>query len=88
MATVPAYPAGLDQVADPTGAGDAFAGGMMGHIASVGTTDFPTIQTGLAWGTVTASFTLESFSLDRLAAIDRRDIDERMRDFQAAARIG
>ncbi|MHC4802706.1 MAG: PfkB family carbohydrate kinase [Planctomycetota bacterium] len=88
VATVPAYPAGLDQIIDPTGAGDSFAGGMMGHIASVGTTDFATIQTGLAWGTVTASFTLESFSLDRLAAIDRGDIDERMREFQAAARIG
>jgi sugar/nucleoside kinase (ribokinase family) len=88
VATVPACPAGLDQVADPTGAGDSFAGGMMGHIASVGKTDFPTIQTGLAWGTVTASFTLESFSLDRLAAVDRRDIEKRMREFQAAARIG
>ena len=88
VATVPAYPAELSQVVDPTGAGDAFAGGMMGHIASTGTTDFRSIQTALAWGTVTASFALESFGLDRLAAIDRSDLDERMREFQAAARIG
>jgi sugar/nucleoside kinase (ribokinase family) len=88
VATVPAYPAELSQVIDPTGAGDAFAGGMMGHIAAVGGTDFRSIQTALAWGTVTASFALESFSLDRLAAIDRKDLDERMRRFQAAARIG
>ena len=88
VATMPAYPAELHQVVDPTGAGDAFAGGMMGHIASVGMTDFPTIQTALAWGTVTASFAIESFGLDRLMAIERKDIDERMREFQAAARVG
>jgi sugar/nucleoside kinase (ribokinase family) len=88
VATVPAYPAELSQVVDPTGAGDAFAGGMMGHLAAAGVTDFQSIQTALAWGTVTASFALESFGLDRLAAIGRTDIDQRMGEFQAAARIG
>ncbi len=88
LATIPAYPAELHRVVDPTGAGDAFAGGMMGHIAAAGMTDFPTLQTALAWGTVTASFAIESFGLDRLAQISRRDIDERMREFQAAARVG
>ena len=88
LATIPAYPSELHQVVDPTGAGDAFAGGMMGHIAAVGMTDFASIQTALAWGTVTASFVIESFGLTRLTEIDRSDIDERMREFQGLARVG
>jgi len=88
LATIPAYPSEEHQVVDPTGAGDAFAGGMMGHIAAVGLTDFASIQTALAWGTVTASFAIESFGLTRLSEIGRRDIDERMREFQGLARVG
>jgi sugar/nucleoside kinase (ribokinase family) len=88
LATIPAFPADADQVVDPTGAGDSFAGGVMGHLAAVDSTSFSAIQTALAWGTVTASFTLESFGLDRLAAIDRDDINERMAAFKAAARVG
>jgi sugar/nucleoside kinase (ribokinase family) len=88
VGTMPAFPAELHQIVDPTGAGDAFAGGLMGHIASAGRTDFPSIQTALAWGTVTASFAIESFGLERLAVIGRKEIDERMREFQAAARVG
>jgi len=87
VATMPAYPAELHQVVDPTGAGDSFAGGMMGYLASLGRVDFQALQTSLAWGTVTASFTIESFGLDRLAQISRADIDGRMRLFQAAARV-
>jgi len=88
IATMPAFPAELHQVVDPTGAGDAFAGGMMGHIAATGKTDFASIQTALAWGTVTASFTIESFGMARMLEITRRDIDERMKVFQRAARVG
>jgi len=88
IATMPAYPAELHQVVDPTGAGDSFAGGMLGHLAAVGKTDLESIQTAIAWGTVTASFTIESFGLDRLAQISRSDIDQRMRQFQSAARVG
>jgi sugar/nucleoside kinase (ribokinase family) len=88
VATMPAFPAEAHHVVDPTGAGDSFAGGLMGHIASVGMTDFPSIQTALAWGTVTASFAIETFSLDRLARLSRSEIDERMKLFQAAARVG
>ena len=50
--------------------------------------DLASIQTALAWGTVTASFVIESFGLDKLASIDRSDIDERMRQFQSIARVG
>ncbi len=83
---LPAYP--TDRVVDPTGAGDSFAGGMMGYIASSGLTDFRSIQTALAWGTVTASFTLESFGLDTLARLTKEQIEARMHEFQDAARVG
>ncbi|UCD76001.1 MAG: sugar kinase [Phycisphaerales bacterium] len=88
VAVLPAFPAEAHHVIDPTGAGDSFAGGMMGHIAVAGRADLPTIQSALAWGTVTASFTLESFSLDRLASLKRADIDRRMAEFRGAARVG
>ena len=88
VAALPAYPAEAEHVVDPTGAGDSFAGGFMGHIASAGQADFRTIQAALAWGTVTASFTIEAFSLDRLARLTRREIDQRMKAFQAAVRVG
>lgn len=88
IALVPAFPAEAHQVVDPTGAGDSFAGGMMGHIASVGLTDFDNLQTALGWGTVTASFAIESFGLDGLLRITRKDIDKRMEAFQRATRVG
>ena len=92
VATIPAFPADERHVIDPTGAGDSFAGGLMGHLASVGTAaggvDFAAIQAALAWGTVLASFTIESFSLDRLRRLDRSQIDERLRTFRQLARIG
>ena len=88
VATLPAYPAEGSRVVDPTGAGDSFAGGAMGHLASIGRSDFDAVQTALAWGTVTASFTIEAFSLDRLTHLTRAEIDERLRAFQTAARVG
>ena len=88
LATMPAYPAELHQVIDPTGAGDSFAGGMMGYLAASKRTDIEALQTSLAWGTVIASFTIESFGLNRLANITRADVDQRMRSFQSAARVG
>jgi sugar/nucleoside kinase (ribokinase family) len=88
LATMPAYPAELHQVVDPTGAGDSFAGGMMASLAAAQRTDAAAIQTALAWGTVIASFTIESFGLDRLIQITRADIDGRIKAFQALARVG
>jgi cytidine kinase len=87
-AAIPAFPADEKQVIDPTGAGDSFAGGMMGHLAAYGATDFRGIQTALAWGTVMASFTIESFSMNRLASLDQAQIDRRMSEFRTAARVG
>ena len=83
VASVPAYPADEAQVVDPTGAGDTFAGGFMAHIARTGTHDFDTLRHAMAWGTVLASFTIESFGLDRLARLDAGQIDDRYRGFRA-----
>jgi len=73
---LPAYPA--DNVRDPTGAGDSFAGGFMGYLAEKGCTDFAAIKTAVANGTVVASFTLEDFSVNGLASTNRTEIDKRL----------
>ena len=88
VATLPAFPADAAHVVDPTGAGDTFAGGLMAHIARTGNGDLETIQAGMSWGTVMASFTIEAFGLERLRRLDAKQIDERMRRFQGAARVG
>lgn len=88
IATVPAFPSPTERVIDPTGAGDTFAGGMMGYVASVGGTDLASLQAGLAWGTMLASFTIESFGLDGLRRISRAEIEQRLEVFRRVARIG
>src|SRR4030065_2930429 len=60
---LPAFPTA--QVVDPTGAGDSFAGGMMGYLAEQGNFEPETLKEALAYGTVAASFTAEDFSRDR-----------------------
>ena len=87
IAVVPAYPLDIDGVIDPTGAGDSFAGGFMGYIAASGRLDFAAMQAGIAWGTVTASFTLGSFGLDGLCETTREDLEARMLDFRKIAQI-
>lgn len=77
---LPAYP--TERVVDPTGAGDSFAGGMMGYLAEQGNFEPKTLKTALAYGTLTASFTVEDFSLDRLRQIDRDDLDRRMAEYR------
>lgn len=73
---LPAIPCA--DVVDPTGAGDSFAGGMMGYLAATGRTDVEALKTGLAYGTCVASITIEGFSLDALRAADRRNLDARL----------
>jgi len=80
MYVMPAYPTA--QVLDPTGAGDSFAGGMMGHLAALGRFDAQALKEALAYGVVTASFTVEDFSLDRLEALSRHDLDRRLADYR------
>ncbi len=76
---LPAYP--LDGVVDPTGAGDTFAAGFVGHLASTQDLSWANLKRALAYGTVTASYTVEDFSLDRLLSIDRSDLDRRLNTF-------
>jgi len=73
---LPAYPAA--EVKDPTGAGDSFAGGLMGYLAQVGKADFDSLKQAIAYGTVLASFTISDFSLQGLTSIKRTDIDKRL----------
>ena len=79
---LPAFPA--DRVVDPTGAGDSFAGGMMGYLATQGNFTPSTIKRALAFGTVVASYTIADFSLAGLQAADREQIDDRWNHLKQA----
>jgi sugar/nucleoside kinase (ribokinase family) len=79
---LPAFPA--DKVVDPTGAGDSFAGGMMGYLATQGNFSPATIKRALAFGTVVASYTIADFSLAGLQGTDRDRIDERWNHYKQA----
>ena len=75
---LPAYP--VEEVVDPTGAGDAFAGGFMGYLASAKDTGPAALRRAMLFGTVTASFCVEGFSVDALANRDRAAIEARYKD--------
>lgn len=72
---VPAYP--VERPADPTGAGDSFAGGFMGHLARAGKTSGAVLRESMLYGSVLASFCVEDFSLKRIAALTPALIEER-----------
>jgi sugar/nucleoside kinase (ribokinase family) len=80
---LPAYPAA--EVKDPTGAGDSFAGGLMGYLAQVGKTDFESLKKAAIYGTVVASFTIADFSLAGLTSINKSDIESRFETLRKAA---
>ncbi len=77
----PAYP--LEEVFDPTGAGDTFAGGFMGYLANTGDVSEEGIRQAIIFGSVMASFNVEDFSLNRLKRLDYGEIEERVRYFKA-----
>ncbi|HEB53786.1 MAG TPA: sugar kinase [bacterium] len=72
---LPAYP--TEQVVDPTGAGDSFAGGFMGFLANCDQITLANMQRAVAYGTVTASMTVEGFGVGRLADTSRTDVERR-----------
>lgn len=76
----PAYP--LEDVRDPTGAGDTFAGGFFGYIAKVGKTDAQTMRKAVLYGSALASFCVEKFGPARLEDLTMREVDERVKAFQ------
>ena len=80
MYVLPAYPTA--RLIDPTGAGDSFAGGMMGYLAAKNDFDSQSLKEAMAYGIVIASFNVEDFSLDRLKRIDRGELDLRMERYK------
>ncbi|QDU61553.1 putative sugar kinase YdjH [Planctomycetes bacterium Pan216] len=78
--TLPAFPTG--QVVDPTGAGDSFAGGLMGYLASQDKLDGETLKRAMAYGTIVASLTVEDYSLNQIRVTDRDQIDKRLATFR------
>ena len=77
---LPGFP--LETVCDPTGAGDTFAGGLMGYIASKQSDDPATLRRAVVVGSVMASFVVEDFSLDRLRTLDNKAIEARLRAYK------
>lgn len=76
----PAYP--LEEVFDPTGAGDSFAGGFVGYLARTGRTDEAAMRRAVVYGSTMGSFAVERFSIDRLLEIHRVDIARRLEEFR------
>lgn len=82
----PAFP--LEDVFDPTGAGDTFAGGFMGYLANMGNTDADTIKQAIIMGTVMASFNVEDFSINRIKRLTYDEIKERYSAFKGVIHFG
>ena len=76
----PAYP--VTKVVDPTGAGDSFAGGLIGYLADCGEINETNLRKAVIYGTVVASFNVEDFSLNRLKQINRNDIEARLEELR------
>jgi fructose-1-phosphate kinase PfkB-like protein len=77
---LPAFP--TEKVIDPTGAGDSFAGGMMGYLAQHDDFDAESLKTAMAYGILVASFNVEGFGLERMQQIAREDIEDRMEAYK------
>lgn len=77
----PAFP--VAEVIDPTGAGDAFAGGFLGHIARKQTINEKTLKEAIVYGHVMGSFVVEDFSVNRLLTLSNAEIDERFQEYLA-----
>jgi sugar/nucleoside kinase (ribokinase family) len=82
---IPAYPSKV--VRDPTGAGDSFAGGVMGYLTKQGRHDTDTLRKAMVRGTIAASFTIEDFSLGRVRDLSRSEVDERVERFIGMLRL-
>ncbi|MDZ7306472.1 MAG: PfkB family carbohydrate kinase, partial [candidate division KSB1 bacterium] len=81
----PAYP--LENVFDPTGAGDTFAGGFMGYLAQAGTIEEPTLRQAVIYGSTFASFVVEDFSLRRIRNLSQEEIIRRFNEFHTMTRF-
>lgn len=81
----PAYP--LENVYDPTGAGDTFAGGVIGYLSKAGRINDAAIRKSMVYGSIMASFAVEDFSVNRLLDIKLQDINKRYYDFKKLTRF-
>lgn len=77
---LPAYP--ITKVVDPTGAGDTFAGGLMGYLTKAGKVSESSIRKALAYATVMASFNVEDFGVNRTARLTMRQVEARLKTFK------
>jgi sugar/nucleoside kinase (ribokinase family) len=77
----PGYP--LEVVFDPTGAGDAFAGGFVGYLASIGSLDADDLRRGMVYGSAMGSYAVEDFSVNRFRTLEASNVTERVREFRA-----
>ena len=75
----PALP--LEEVFDPTGAGDSFAGGFIGYLAKTGDVSFENMKRAIIFGSAMASFTVEKFGTERLVGLSQKDVGERVQEF-------
>jgi len=75
----------LEDVYDPTGAGDSFAGGMMGYLDRCSEVNFENLKTAIICGSTMASYNVEKFSCDRLKEISYKDIRSRFSEFENLA---
>jgi sugar/nucleoside kinase (ribokinase family) len=81
-----AYP--TSAIVEPTGAGDSFAGGLMGYLAAQGgDVDDATLRRAMAYGTACASFNVEGFGSERLYELDRAEVDARVAELEASSRF-
>jgi sugar/nucleoside kinase (ribokinase family) len=78
MFAFPAYP--VEKVVDPTGAGDTFAGGLMGYLSRANKLDDKTLRKACAYATTVASFNVQGFGMARTASLTMREVDERMKE--------
>jgi len=83
--SVPAFP--LEEIIDPTGAGDSFAGAFLGYLDRKRDLTIKNLTKALAYGNVTASFTVEDFSVNKLITITRKDIENRYKMFREIVKI-
>lgn len=84
IAVAPSMP--LDEIIDPTGAGDSFAGGFMSYVVERGV-NWDTLRAALVYATIVASFNVQGFGCERLAEITQADLDERLKVFREITRI-
>ena len=77
----------LEDVVDPTGAGDSFAGAMIGYLASKNSTSFSTIKKAVVYGNVLGSFAVEKYGLDGLLQLKKQDIQKRIKTYERMIRF-